>query len=290
VAERFVWYSPSGQQIDLTDTASGYSVQANGTRGLRSVNYQFTSSRYAGIDGETVEAITAEANRFGLGLLMRADDEGALRQRMRGLVRAMRPKAGLGTLTVSNEDGERRSISCYLEGGLEGDQSDDTHMPGAWWRTILRFYAPDPWWTGAEQRIDVGLGAGSTFFPVPPINLSASTVQGRFVIDLSDSDAPTFPVWTVTGPGSALVLRNETSGRDITVSVSLAAGETVVIDTRPDRQSVRRGDGTNLMGAVTSDPALWALLDGVNVVSVALAGATGASRIFGTFQPRFAGI
>jgi hypothetical protein len=290
MADRVVWESPEGRAIDLTDEVAGYRVVANGTRGLRSVGYEVMASRFAGMDGARVDAISVPPGEPTVALRIRANGVEDLRNKVRGLVRAMRPRSGLGSLVWTIEDGRSRRLQCYCVGGMEGDESTDSTLYGHWWRTVLKFYAPDPWWTGDEQRIDVGLGAGSTFFPIPPINLSASTVQGRFVIDLSDSDAPTFPVWTVTGPGSALVLRNETSGRDITVSVSLAAGETVVIDTRPDRQSVRRGDGTNLMGAVTSDPALWPLLDGVNVVSVALAGATGDSRIFGTFQPRFAGI
>lgn len=290
MGEQISWAAADGTLIDLTDDAAGYRVLADGTRGLRSVTYDLVTSRYAGIDGESVDGIRAEANRPSLGLLVRADGEAEFRSKVRALVRAMRPKSGPGALLVRTEAGELRQLDCYCVGGLEGDEAPQVTLPGAWWRLVLKFYAPSPWWLGAEQRVDVGLGGASVFFPLPPVNLSASTVQGQFVIDLSDSDAPTFPTWTITGPGSALVLRNETSGREIRVSTSLAAGDTVVIDTRPDRQSVRRGDGTNLMGAVTSDPALWPLLDGINVVTVSLGGSASASRIAGTFQPRYAGI
>ncbi len=288
--ERIVWTSPDGIAIDLTDEAAGYSVLANGTRGLRSVTYEMTTTTYAGIDGETVDAIRATANQPTIGLLLRAEDDDDFEHKARRLVRVMRPKAGLGTLAVSTRRGETRSLSCYCIGGLEGDEATDVTMAGAWWKLALKLYAPDPWWWGELQRIDVGLGASQVFFPIPPVNLGASTVQGQFVIDLADSDAPTFPRWTITGPGASLVLRNDTTGREITVAASLPVGDTMVIDTRPDRQSVRRGDGTNLMGAVTSDPSLWPLIDGVNEITVALAGAASTSRIQGTFSPRFAGI
>jgi hypothetical protein len=85
-------------------------------------------------------------------------------------------------------------------------------------------------------------------------------------------------------------LTNQTTGRTITVTVSLLGGQQLIIDTRPGYQSVRRDDGTNLMGSVTSDPALWTLTEGVNAVSVALTGSTSASRIVGTFRPRYSGI
>jgi hypothetical protein len=62
------------------------------------------------------------------------------------------------------------------------------------------------------------------------------------------------------------------------VTATLLAGDSLVIDTRPGSQSVRRGDGTSLMNALGTDPALWPLLDGVvNSVSCQLTGATSAS-------------
>lgn len=290
MAERFWWTSADGQSIDLTDTGRGYSVQANGTTGLRSVSYRFTTSQYANIDGETVESVAAEANRPTLGLLLRADNEGDLRQRMRGLVRTMRPKAGMGALTVATEVGEYRSLPCYLESGLEGDQSDDSHLPGAWWRAVLRFYAPDPWWVGEERTVRMGLSAPVPFFPLPPVTLSSSTVQGQFSVDLSDSDAPSFPLWTVTGPGSTLVLTNRTTGRKLTVNVSLDAGETLTVDTRPGRESIRLGDGFNAMPAVQGYPDLWPLVEGVNDLTMSLTNATADTQIVGIYRPRYSGV
>lgn len=289
MAEQIVWTSPDGTSVVLTDEAAGYRAMANGTTGLRSVTYELTSSRYAHMDGATVDAIRTEANQPTLGLLLRADDEVDFRARTRQLVRAMRPKAGLGTISVSNETGETRSLGCYCVGGLEGDEATDATLPGAWWKVLLRFFAPDPWWYGPEQTLEVGLGEPVTFFPIFPLRLSSSTVQGEFTVDLSGSDAPSFPLWTVTGPGTALVLRNETTGREITVDTTLSAGQTLLIDTRPGFQSVRSG-GVNLMGSVGSDPALWPLVDGVNEISVQLTGATGDSRISAQYVPQFAGI
>lgn len=290
MAERIVWTSPQGVSIDLTDEAAGYGVLANGTRGLRSVTYEITSGRYAGLDGETVHAIRAEANRPSLGLMVSANSEAEFRTRARGLVRAMRPTAGAGTLAVSNETGETRTLRCYCADGMAGDEAVDVTLPGSWWKLILHLYAPDPWWRGPEQVVDVGLGAPTSFFPITPVNLSSSSVEGTFSVDLSDSDAPSFPVWTVTGPGNSLILTNLTTGRAITVNVPLSAGQTMVINTQPGEQSVRRGDGVNLMGYLDSDPSLWPLIEGPNVISAVLAGATAASRIRGVYSPRFAGI
>lgn len=291
MAEQITWTSADGSTvIDLTDDSSGYTVAANGTAGLRSVAYELTTTRYAGIDGETVNAIHATPNEPTIGLLVEADGDADLRAKIRGLVRAMRPKAGPGTLTVANETGDRRSLTCYCVDGLPGVESSDGILAGSWWKAALKFYAPDPWWLGDEQSVSIGLGAPTPFFPFFPLVLSSSTVQGQFTVDLSDSDTPAFPVWTITGPGSSLVLTNNTTGRSLTVAASLASGETMVVDTRPDYQSVRRGDGTNLLGSVDGYPDLWPLVEDVNDITAALNGATSNSRIGGSWQPRYAGI
>lgn len=291
MAEQFVWTSADGATlIDLTDEAAGYTVNAAGTAGLRSVAYELVSTRYAGVDGAVVNAVNALPNQPTLGILVEADGEAALRTKIRGLVRAMRPKLGAGTLTVANELGESRSLACYCVDGLAGQEDPNSILPGSWWRVALKFFAPDPWWTGDPQTVSVGLGGGQNFFPIFPLALSPSVVQGQFTIDLSDSDAPSFPLWTITGPGSSLVLTNETTGQVISVDAPLLAGQQLVIDTRPGFQSVRLADGTNQMSFVSSDPSLWPLIPDVNVVTAALVSATSASRIAGTYSPRFAGI
>lgn len=293
MAEQIVWTSADGGTvIDLTDNSAGYTVQANGTRGLRSVAYEVTTTKYAGIDGENVDAIQALPNTPTLGLLVESmtGDEGSLRAKIRNLVHAMRPKAGPGSLTVSNELGDRRSLTCYCTGGYEGDEAVDITLPGRWWKVALKLYAADPWWYGAQQSVALGLSAGPNFFPIFPLNLAPSSVQGAFTVDLSTADTTSYPLWTITGPGSALTLTNTTTGQVITVNAALSPGQSMIIDTRPGFQSVRRDDGTNLMGSVSSDPALWGLIEGVNAVTAQLTGATTASRITGVYSPRYAGI
>jgi hypothetical protein len=291
MADQVTWTTADGQTvIDLTDPQGGYTVLGEGTAGLRSVAYELATVKYAGADGEQVQAIRAAGNTPSLGLLLAADDERTFRQRARFLRAAMRPKIGPGTLTVRTEDGEARSLTCYCTGGFEGDESLDVTHSGRWWKLALKFYAPSPWWEGDPITASLGLGVPVNFFPAPPFKLAPSSVQGQLAIDLSDSDAPSYPTWTVTGPGTSLTLTNVTTSQSIVVNAGLLAGETLVIDTRPGHQTVRKGDGTNLMGSLGSDPALWPLVETVNTVTASLAGATSASRITATYRPRYAGI
>lgn len=290
MAEQFTWTAADGTVIDFTDEAAGYSILADGTRGLRSVPWDFTASTYAGIDGETITNVRAAAGQVTLGLMVRANGETDLRSRVRGLVRAMRPHAGFGVLAVKNESGEARSLNCYGAGGLEGDEAKDAILTGSWWRVALKLYAPDPWWYGEQRSISVGLGVPTTFFPIFPLRLSPSTVQGAFSVDLSDTDTPSFPVWTITGPGTSLILTNLTTGQTLELSMTLTAGQSMVIDTRPGFRSIRREDGTNLLSAVSGEPRLWPLVESLNDITAVLADATVDSRIEGSYQPRYAGI
>lgn len=291
MARQFQWLSADGEQlITLTDRAAGYRLMADATSGLNAPPYRFTTDTYAGIDGVTVQAVAAEAREVVLGLMVQASNVDDFRDRIAALTRAMRPKTGPGTLIATDEHGRARRLTCYYTEGLEGNEARGVKLPGRWWKAAVHLMAPDPWWYGVSQTVSFGLGAPAVFFPIFPLVLSSSSVQGQFTVDLSDADDPTYPIWTITGPGSSLILTNNTTGRSIEVNASLAADEVMLIDTRPGHQSVRRGDGTNLMSALSTDPALWPLIEDVNDVSATLTGATDASRITGVFQPRYAGI
>ena len=290
MVDQMVWSAPDGSTVNLSDWSGGYYQLGDNTTGLRSPTYDLATSRFAGVDGTTVTAVRANPAEPTVALLIEASTKQLFRAKARALVRAMRPKAGPGTLTVTTEWGDSRSLSCYCTGGLEGDQANNVGGSGLWWRMVLKFYAPSPWWQGDERTITFGLSAPSAFFPIPPVLLSASNIQGALSIDLSDADAPSFPVWTITGPGSALTLSNTTTGRSIQLNTPIGDGQTVVIDTRPGLQSVRDGSGVNLMGSLASDPALFPLVEGVNQVSALMAGAGAASSITGVYRPSYAGI
>lgn len=297
MADRVTWTSGDGSTvIDFTDDVAGYNLIGDGITGLRSVAYDMSTVTYAGMDGDTVTQLRALPNTPTLGLLVQADDEVSFRAKARGLVHAMRPRvSGVvtpGTLTASRMDGTSRSLSCYCVAGLEGDEGSQVMGPGRWWKLALKFHGPDPWWLGDQQAVDVGLSAGGPFFPIFPLALAPSSVQGQFVLDLSGSDAPAYPIWTITGPGSSIVLTNVTTGASLSLDVSLVLGQSLTIDTRPQVRSVRRNDGVSLMPQVTpgTDPSLWSLVEGVNTVSATMTGATSDSRITGTYQARYAGI
>jgi hypothetical protein len=267
------WIDPSGAVTALSDGATIY-VLADGTSGELAPEYTFASQQFAGVDGALLQQITANPRTVTLAVDMLAADEPTLRGRVRGLAHTLRPRAGAGTLQAAADDGTTRTLPCYYSKGLEAGVYRANRF-----RAALEFWAPSPWWRGTPLTYTYSLAAPTAFFPIPPVSLSATSISGAATFDLSDTDSPTYPLWTVTGPGSQLTLTNNTSGLSLVLNAAIGDGRTVTIDTRPGFQSVKRDDGSNLFGSLGSDPALWPLLDGVNVVTATLTNAGANSRI-----------
>lgn len=292
---RWLWTAANGTITDLSAWSSGTYVVGDGTGGHLAPTYNFATQQTAGVDGEQLEQVTAQAAAPTLAVDLVASDGAELRTRLRALAHALRPRAGLGKLTAVADDGTARSLPCYYRKGLESGTYRVTR-----YRAALEFWAPSPWWRGSPVTVGYGLAAPTTFFPILPMVLSASTITGQTTVDLSDTDAPTYPVWTVTGPGSQLSLSNtypdvQDDGTVTTVTQSLILnstigdGQTVTIDARPGRQSVVRSDGVSLFTALGSDPALFPLVDAVNTLSAVLTNAGPASRIAGAADRLYSG-
>jgi hypothetical protein len=271
---RWLWAAPDGSITDLSDWAGGMYVLDEGTTGELAPEYAFASQAFAGVDGAALQQITPQPRTLVLAVDMNTVDAGSLRARVRSVAHVLRPRAGIGTVQAVDDAGGVRSLPCYYSKGLEAGTFRATR-----YKTALQFWAPSPWWRGTPLTYTYSLAAPTAFFPFPPLVLSATTIAGTATFDLSDTDAPTYPTWTVTGPGSQLTLTNSTTGQSLTLNAAIGDGRTVTIDTRPGYQSVRRDDGTNLFGSLASDPALWPLLDAVNAVSATLTNAGAASRI-----------
>lgn len=270
----WTWTDPAGAVTSLSAWGAGNYVTPDGSGGLLAPPYEFTSQRYAGVDGDTVQQVVAAPGSVTLGLRFTATDPLELRNRLRALAHTLRPKSGPGTLTAVGDDGTLRNLPCYYRKGLEAGV-----QVGTTYSCVLEFYAPSPWWRGTPLSVSWGLAAATPLFPILPVVLSASTITGQVTVDLSDTDAQTYPVWTVTGPGSQLTLSNATTGQSLVLNAAIGDGQTVTIDTRPGMQRITRGDGVNLFGSLASDPDLWPLVDGVQTIAAVLTNAGANSGI-----------
>lgn len=196
---------------------------------------------------------------------------------------------GPGQIRRTRSDGTtRRVLYCDYEDGFGIDQAQGIWNSGAQ-GAVLMFFAADPfWYDDADTVVPFTTGgAGLGFFPIPNpttgsfITLASSEVYGSVTVD-NDGDVPVFPVWTIEGPGSDISLQNLTTGEELTLSaaggLSLVAGETLTIDTRPG-ETLLEVDGTNVARYLSDASSLWPLALGDNLLQVSMAGATGASSV-----------
>lgn len=231
-------------------------------------------------DGAVLRSAAYDVRSVVVPIVLRGASRDAYRTTLRALAASLNPKRGDGTLRVT-VNGVARDLYCrYVDGmGFAEDLPSDG-LPS------LLFQAYDPFWydtTSTTQAFTSG--SPQSFFPIPPITLSSSTVFALTSVN-NTGDVEAWPVWTVTGPGSGLVLRNLTTGKVLALTRTIAAGEVITIDTRPRVKTVLTAAGVSLFSLLTSRQ-FWPLDAGVNSIQVELNAATAASRVDLSYLRRF---
>lgn len=212
------------------------------------------------------------------------------RDRLAQLAGWLDPSRGDVAWRVTRPDGLRRELVCRYRGGLE-DISGPTGG-GMYCTADIDVLAADPYWQDLDDTVLTWTvpAASSGFFPFSlPLRLPSSTVWVSETIDNSGYDQQdAWPVWTIVGPGIDPVLRNLTTGKAIRISRTLAAGDQLIIDTRPGVKSVTDGLGTVIPPVAGS--ALWALVRGLNTIQVEFSGATSdVSSVSLAYRVRYLG-
>jgi hypothetical protein len=275
--EGLVFISPDGLTTDLKALPG---VRALGDRGLEMPAFRFIEDDIPSQDGARLREVKTLPRDVTLPFYLEQDDEAALRMFLRTLARRFTPTRGDGRLRHTTLDGATRELVCRYAEGLQGSRV--TGDAGVLWRRgALVFRAHDPFWYDAQPTsITYTTSAPQPFLgdPFLPLKLTSDTVIGEQTVS-NDGDVLAWPVWTIHGPASSVRLTNVTTGQVIDLPIALTATQSVVIDTRPFRKTVRRDDGTNLYGSLTDSSALWALPEGASNVRAELPGATSATYV-----------
>lgn len=276
---------PAGAVTKFSDWANGWALQP-GAKGLDMPAYTFTQDESPGIDGYAVRQVRAQGKEIALPIAFWADDSrAAYLTRRRTLIRSLNPKRGEGTLTVTQADGTARTIGARYTAGLEGDESLDA-AGARWCMGVLTFGCPSPFWLGPEVTTEWRSAVSGTFFPILPLVVGPSQVLGSVTVD-NDGDDDAFPVWTITGPATAISLTNVTTGEVLVLTHTITVGDTVVIDTRERQQTALLNGTTNLWGDLSDASTMWALEPGTNDLTLTVTGSTSNTRVRMTYQPRY---
>ena len=226
-----------------------------------------------------------------LPVLVYAVDEPTLAMARRALVFAMNPLRGSGTLRSTAQDGAVRDLVCRLVTGLEGDESAQNRTPGSF-LAPLEFEAADPFWYDRDYTsLSFTTGASVLFLSSPFLgpHLSSSGISSNFSV-YNSGDVEAWPIWTITGPGNTITLANGTTGKSLVLSITLAAGQVLTIDTRPGHKTVVRENGSNQFATVSSTSSLWSLATGNNAMALNISGTTAASGLQLQYKQRYFGV
>lgn len=124
-------------------------------------------------------------------------------------------------------------------------------------------------------------------FSIPtsvPVDLDGDAAVDNVMVN--DGNEDTFPIITITGPGTTFVVGNSANNKSFTLNVTLTAGEEIVIDTK--NQTVMKGS-TNLFDVFEGD--FITLESGDNVIAfAATTGGTGGTSIEFEYRDAYRGI
>ena len=202
----------------------------------------------------------------------------------------------------------KRDLYCLLEQGPSYDEGPlGTPYYPTGFREALRFVAHDPFWYGLEQSeswalpADIGDlvfdGAGAWFGEIAGTGrwLFATTYIGETASIVYWGTRFAKPTIEIDGPAEDPSVSNTTIDTTLRMSYTVAAGETVTINTL--NQTVVNNAGTNLMPYLTGDLAGFGLYpdpqatNRQNEVNVSFGGAVaGQSAARLAWKNRYVGV
>ncbi|MCP8970576.1 phage distal tail protein [Ectobacillus ponti] len=286
MADVMSWIDADGNETILSNQPN-YMVLP-GTAGRFMPPVEFIEGEVPFQSGSYLRQVNIKSRDVDIPLRVTGANDAEIWGILRNLLRLFNPVRGNGRLRVTAPDGSQRELTCRYHSGLELSETLENRME-TFQKFILVLRAFDPFWYDVATNVQTfTTGQPATFFPFFPIRLSSSTVFADTSVN-NTGDVPAWPEWIITGPGDTIFLRNLTTGEVLNLNTSLGAGETLTVDTKPGKKSVRKGDGTNLYYTLSDDSALWSLRQGVNNIRIEMSNATDQSSVQLSYRNRYWG-
>lgn len=204
------------------------------------------------------------------------------------------------TLTLKQPGGNLRSLTVRATPGLI---FPPTPVDNNSWNILepLQLIAFDPLWFDPGQVVST-IASGTDVNLVFPITFDG----GHIIFGVSGAVSNlsitypgtwvTFPVITLNGPYSNVLIRNQTTSVYFTLNVAIAAGEQRIITLTPGAQQIVDAFGTNKFGELGPNSDLVdfnirpapMVLNGINVLQAAFTGGSvGTSSMTVSYYNRY---
>lgn len=238
-----VWYrmgegfSPAASDVwwNRTEDTGLVSVAAEPS-GWEAVEYVTPLDTVGGRNGALVGPQSIGPRVLDVTAVVVGDTPQGLRQRIGAVRRLLR-----GTVVWEQYDwgaGERLAVVCRPQGRLNPSPPFGHALGGIACRLEFSLVAATPWKYSVgnastlELQLPIGTVSGRTYSKTYSWNYGSTLNPGGEGIAYNRGDEDAYPVFTVLGPVSTPIIRNETTGQEFAISGTLAAGQQVVIDAR----------------------------------------------------------
>jgi hypothetical protein len=295
MTRQITWYPPESSGLEpivLTDRAAGHRV-FTGVRGLGPVRRELVTEDVPFFDGTEVYDDVGLPRTVYLPMMVFAADRDGFLERLRALTAALRTRGAdgspvTGQLELQQADGRRRRLRCHYQEGLPDEESIELGGDTNWQRFTLALFAADPYFYDPEPvTLSWDPDDPVTFLSAPmlPPKISPSQVIGDQTLTNAGTEAA-YGTWRITGPGNSIILTNITTGQEIELNGTIAAGEVVTIVTEPRLADITL-DGVDWWDSLEDGGDLWAIPNGSTELSLTLGGMGSGSRVELEFFKRY---
>jgi phage-related protein len=215
-------------------------------------------------DGGTWRHSKRGIRDIDLPLVIIGSDRQDVETKLRRLARLLQDKTGPTKIVANYSNGDQLFLEAHYVGGAETQFGADAGS--TWCRWVIQMQAPQPYWESASnQTFTISSGnTGRGLLPqLTKMKVSSSTTLGQVSVN-SSADVDVFPIWTIRGPISNLVISNGPQTFSFTEAV--APGETITIDT--ELGTVTDQNGTNRYPILGPAPKLFPIKPGQQVIQV----------------------
>lgn len=291
---RLIFTNSRGESVVMSDSTKSapYVLHAIEGTGAADVDIQTQKAPYQ--DGQTFVDAVLGVRAIPITFGIRGLTDLEIYQRRRELSRIFNPKNGLGTLQFQNSGGVY-SIPTVAENPPAFPDGWGNRVPGLQVASV-DLLCPDPHWRDIDETTEtLDVWAGGLEFGALEFGTLEFATSGAVSAINNAGDVETPVEITITGPCTNPSVTNNTTGKTISITRSLLAGEKIEIDTAFGRKRVEHisalGVRTNAMHWLTDDSELWGLAVGDNELEYSeTSGAGGAGDVTVSWYNKYVGI
>lgn len=278
------WVGWDGSRWPLLSIASGAVLVNEKVKGLGFPDFLRYASKAQGVPGSRWRGWDVDERDVFWPLMVFSDGgTDAWLRHNAALMATFRPDR-TGTWIVTTSLGTRR-LRCRLAKIDDAFDVDPSRV--GWFVYGIGLVAEDPYWRGDAESITWRAQGQSRAF-LPKLGetgfwLSSSFTAGSARVS-NRGDVDSYPVHELAGPINAGA-KVGVGGSTVTVPFAVPSGQSLTIDTRPDRLTVTDQAGTSRFPDLTGDVAFPPIPAGEDVpITVEF---SGAGTITTTFEPAF---